>query len=252
MRPDVLFVPGGMLSPSFTERSVRLRAALDDLRGMASVRVFAWPAFRRPTPAEPTWQIAAALLRDEMSDGCHLVVCGSGADLVITALSGDERPASIVCDGIGFTESSLRALGLSVLADTSSVHATQHEKLDRARGVVRAYFPNASEKEAAELAAVVDAERDWDYHVRFNRSWETLNLVLEAPDVRCPVLYLEPAGAQPGWTDMVDSARRFIPHLEYDQLQLWPEEETAEAGHEFAGKAIAFIERVEYERHGAG
>jgi hypothetical protein len=69
---------------------------------------------------------------------------------------------------------------------------------------------------------------------------------------RCAALYLPTTSRRPGYEDTAKVFRTFFPRGEVKEVRLWGVKMHEEAaGHEFADKVIAFIDRVIADREKA-
>jgi hypothetical protein len=93
------------------------------------------------------------------------------------------------------------------------------------------------------LLALVERNADRERALRFIPAWVHINLVEKAPRLEAPTLVLEPqaAAVTVGTREVF---LRLAPGAVIEELEAWPNRlHETETGHEFAQKAIAFIER---------
>jgi class 3 adenylate cyclase len=223
------------------------RAALKLLRDSFEVEVVAWPWIRGGPEFPSTWQGSLQAIVTCLKGGDHiLVVAGNAAQALAAVSIARAGIRSFACDGIALPPATLRALGLGALADAVAA-AIQVDKPALLTSIqsARHLMQGAGEEKISELAAVMAKKANWAKLDEFYYSWIETDITSEAIQLTAPVLYLDPPVQWPGWGDMADIFRRFVPHAEVEELKHWPMHlHDPEAGVELAEKVIAFIRRV--------
>jgi hypothetical protein len=181
MREPLLFIPPLSVSPATAELIGGPRAAFDELRPRFELDVFTWPCIKGGADVPPTWEVAARLIREALSPGCHVIAAGDAVWLAFLAIG--EAPVSVrsvTCGAPGIPDATLRALGDSSLAEASTLTYTTGQ---HARGLGAALSAAA----ATRLRADLDLAR----YEALMASWESINLLEEQPLVTAPCLFLE-------------------------------------------------------------
>jgi hypothetical protein len=244
----LVFVPPMWISPTGCRVLAGLRAALNDFNARFAVELFNWPTVSGTRRTEPTWQAAAAQLREILDRPSHVVTMGSPAAIVLMALDGLGSVESLICAGMAVPPATLRAMGMSSHTDASAATVSRF-RLGRGGTyyILRGSMEGASDAEIDDVARKLDAEIDLAFLGTVTASWEDLDLIREKPAIACPTLYLNPH--LPLYEDMDEVFRRIVPACEVDDLEIWSGRlHHAESGHDLTSRAIPFIERHLSER----
>ena len=216
MTERLLFVRHYWLAPRTVEQAPAFKEVLKALRQDYQVDVFAWPGTVDGPTAPPTWEGAAAALRAALSPGCHVLLGGGAVAVGLMTLGRGVHPArSVVADHMDLPNATLRALGLSTLAEASDLLG----RLEHPESWLRTLTGFVG-LEAAKAGA---SDVDRAYLRQFSESWENLNLVDEAPSVAVPALYLAPPEGDPDFPEgeQVRAFLRFAPDAAVRKMQTW-------------------------------
>jgi hypothetical protein len=243
MRPKILFVgpwwwgldPGTNPIRGTTGLTAKLNEALD-------LKVFVWPTFKSGPKIEPHWRAVVDEMRRQMPADCHVVDSGPGGALSLHAITGRDDVKSLVLGGMTVPPATLRALGMVHQAEGSTIFF----RTTRAHQLARLNLQGADDDFIADVGSRMDAGLNWEYLAEFQRSFEGLNLLEDRPDVRIPVLYMDPPLMAAGYAEMAEVVLQFVPQARVEPTELYPSRmQDPASGIEFAEKANAFIEEVE-------
>lgn len=245
MRPRVLFITSWQFSPRVCELIPATRTLLEMLRIEYDVDIFEWPTFKDGPQYEPTWQAIAENIRGEVTPGTHIIVTGATTAVVMMALSGDDRAASLITAGMIVPPATLRSLGMNDLASGVELVGRISHSVQSGYQTLQTVMAGAPAADVRRITRHVDADVDWRRARKFSASFGELDLVQEAPLITTPTLCLDVSVKMPGWGEMSKIFRLFVPHAAGGELKLWPGKlQDPAAGRDFAGKAMAFIKQV--------
>ena len=238
MANRILWVTGWFFSPRVTEQMPAPRVALIEMRKFAQVDVFHWPCIRGGPEKPPTFSGAVEALREQLSENCHVVVAGGDVAVALAAMRDGPRVSSLVTTGFRPSPGTLRALGMSALADATSALY----RVDRSQVFVRLLMLDAPDSVIQHWSERLDNDIDWPYAVEFRLDYEKTDLTRMQLGATVPTLFLEPAIPVAGYADTKPLFERFVPNVQSTGVS-WPSHLHEDAcGREFATAVVPFLE----------
>jgi pimeloyl-ACP methyl ester carboxylesterase len=240
-RERVVLVTPVAASAAVCEGVPAIAAAISDFRSQFEVELLLSPLVKGGTPAG-TYEEFAAALRSKLTPGWHIVAMGFGGTLALSAANGRHDVATLVVSDLLVSPATFRALGM-----VAAAHARQAmQTLGAGGGYIRliaGFLEGAPEDTARRLLALVERDLDQQRVARWDPILREINLLDMASRLTVPTLFLAPQEdtVNVGTREVV---LRLVPNAEVGELESWPHRvHERETGHEFAQKAIAFIER---------
>lgn len=242
MRPKALFVGPWWWAISRTDSNIEgVNALWARLSEVVDHEPYAWPNFKARS-GDPSWQAIVAEMRRQMPDGGYLIDVGPAGVLSLLAVSGEPKVKALVMGGMFVPPATLRALGMNHQADGCSALF----RTNRAHQLARLNLQGAPEEFIRQVGEQMDAGLDWERTAELQRSFESINLLENRPDVRIPVLYMDPPLAAAGFAEMAGVLLDFVPHARIQPTEVYPMKmQDAAASVEFAEKALVFIDEIE-------
>ena len=247
MRERVLFVASWLASPAGCEAVPASRYALNQLRTQFEVEVFNWPFMIDGPGGPPNWQRAVEVLRERMTEPCHVITMETATPAVLMALGGDrgvELPVrSLSAAGIAFSPATLRSLGMGALATAAEAGSLFSGSYQWVRHVMQ----GGSEEDWRKYADLLDGDVDWPKAMEFRKSYDTLDLLKEKPQVHLPALYMDkpPGKSTFGAAIRAEVFERFVPGCDKVDLRAeWGNQlQDASSGRDLSNHTIPFIQR---------
>lgn len=247
MTERILFVPTWRISPIACRSMPGIRSALDEMRAAGyTVDVFTWPCVRGGCEAPPTWAGAADALKDEITEGTHVVAFGAATTISLVAIPrAATPPLSFIALGMAVPNTTLQAIGAPELIDSPEQKIRFSPTETWAGGLLKGVAPDS----LAALVKRIDAEIDWAYLAEFQRSFETLNLVREKPFIETPSIFLTTPLDVESRETILRLFFKFVPDADVGALQLWPADlGSRESGQELSSRVLGFINQLSRQR----
>lgn len=230
-------------SPDHCEEIPAIRRALDEFRREFEVTVFHWPCLYGGARVGTDWQAVVANLSDSLDSDTHLVTMGGSALALVALGTAGAEARSFATDGLTVPPATLEALDLPTMAEGSAALF----QLESGYQFARLHMQGADEETLDSTARRLDSDIDLNALRRMLASYETLDLVAEAPRVDLPTLYLDPPlplAASSGH-EVRDIFLRFAPEASVGELIVWPNRLHEEScGRDLSRAVLQFLRKI--------